>query len=75
MQKYGFNKTISQKVIDSNNNFLINSNYNDIIYMKGKLSDLIVRRWYNVQDKKIYDLIDKTKSFKDQAKQAHTLRN
>lgn len=34
VQKYGFNKTISQKVIDSNNNFLINSNYNDIIYMK-----------------------------------------
>lgn len=33
VQKYGFNKTISQKVIDSNNNFLINSNYNDIIYM------------------------------------------
>lgn len=75
VQKYGFNKTISQKVIDSNNNFLINSNYNDIIYMKGKLSDTIVRRWYNVQDKKIYDLIDKTKSLKDQAKQAHTLRN
>lgn len=75
MQKYGFNKTISQKVIDSNNNFLINSNYNDIKYMKGKLSDLIVRRWYNVQDKKIYDLIDKTKSLKGQAKQAHTLRN
>lgn len=72
VQKYGFNKTISQKVIDSNNNFLINSNYNDIIYMKGKLSDPIVRRWYNVQDKKIYDLIDKTKSLKDQAKQAHT---
>ena len=43
--------------------------------MKGKLSDPIVRRWYNVQDKKIYDLIDKTKSLKDQAKQAHTLRN
>lgn len=75
VQKYGFNKTISQKVIDSNNNFLINSNYNDIIYMKGKLSAPIVRRWYNVQDKKIYDLIDKTKSLKDQAKQAHTLRN
>lgn len=75
VQKYGFNKTISQKVIDSNNNFLINSNYNDIIYMKGKLSDTIVRRWYNVQDKKIYNLIDKTKSLKDQAKQAHTLRN
>lgn len=72
VQKYSFNKSISQKVIDSNNNFLINSNYNDIIYMKGKLSDPLVRRWYNVQDKKIYDLIDKTKSFKDQAKQAHT---
>lgn len=40
--------------------------------MKGKLSDPIVRRWYNVQTMKIYDLIDKTKSFKDQAKQAHT---
>ena len=75
VQKYGFNKSISQKVIDSNNNFLINSNYNDIIYMKGKLSDPIVRRWYNVQNMKIYDLIDKTKFLKDQAKQAHTLRN
>lgn len=72
MQKYGFNKSISQKVIDSNNNFLINSNYNDIIYMKRKLSDPIVCRWYNVQNMKIYDLIDKTKFLKDQAKQAHT---
>lgn len=72
VQKYGFNKSISQKVIDSNNNFLINSNYNDIIYMKRKLSDPIVRRWYNIQNMKIYDLIDKTKSFKEQAKQAHT---
>lgn len=49
--------------------------YDDIIYMKGKMSDRDVRKWYIAHNKMIPDLIDTTKSFEEQAKQACNLRN
>lgn len=47
----------------------------DIIEMKGKMSDVDVRKWYIEQNDKIPDLIDKTKSIEEQARQACELRN
>lgn len=49
--------------------------YNDIIYMKGKMSNTAVRKWYIAHDKTIPDLIDKTKTIEEQARQACELRN
>lgn len=49
--------------------------YDDIIYMKGKMSDIDVRKWYIAHDKLIPDLIDATKSVEEQARQACKLRN
>lgn len=40
-----------------------------------KLSDLATRKWYIWHDKNIPNLIDRTKSIEEQAKQAHNLRN
>lgn len=54
---------------------LTNKSYNDIIYMKGKMSDLEARKWYKAHDKTIPDLIDKTLPIEEQAKQACELRN
>lgn len=50
-------------------------NYNDIIYMKEKMSDVDVRKWYIAHNKMIPDLIDTSKSIEEQAKQACDLRN
>lgn len=49
--------------------------YDDIIYMKGNMSNTAVRKWYIAHDKMIPDLIDKTKSLEEQARQAYELRN
>lgn len=54
---------------------LTNKSYNDIIHMKGKMSDIEVRKWYKAHDKTIPDLIDKSLSIEQQAKQACDLRN
>lgn len=54
---------------------LTNKSYNDIIYMKGKMSNIDVRKWYVNHCKSIPDLVDNTKSLKEQAKQACNLRN
>ncbi|MBQ7131249.1 MAG: hypothetical protein IJO29_01635 [Oscillospiraceae bacterium] len=43
--------------------------------MRGKMSDLDVRKWYIAHNKKIPDMIDTTKSIDEQAKQACDLRN
>ena len=48
---------------------------NDIIHMKGKMSDRDARLWYVAHDKNIPDLIDRTKPIEDQARQACDLRN
>lgn len=49
--------------------------YNHIIYMKGKMSDIDVRKWYVAHDKEILGKIDTAKSLKEQAIQACELRN
>ena len=54
---------------------LTNKDYNDIMYMKGKMSDVEARKWYLAHDKTIPDLIDRSKSVEEQAKQACDLRN
>lgn len=54
---------------------LTNKPYDDILYMKGKMSDRDVRKWYISHNKQIPDLIDKTKPIEEQAKQACDLRN
>ncbi len=54
---------------------LTDRDYNDIIYMKGKMSDLDVRKWYLAHDKTIPDLIDKSLPVEEQARQACDLRN
>ena len=54
---------------------LSNKDFNDILYMKGKMSDVDVRKWYIAHDKTIPDLIDKSKSIEQQARQACELRN
>lgn len=48
---------------------------NDIMMMKGKLSNKEARIWYLQQDKRIPELIDKTLPIEEQAKQACELRN
>lgn len=41
----------------------------------GKFGDLEVRKWYKSHDENILNIIDTTKSIKEQAMQAHALRN
>lgn len=54
---------------------LSDKSYEDIIDMKGKMSDVDVRKWYLAHDKTIPDLIDKSLPIEEQAKQACELRN
>ncbi len=49
-------------------------NFSDMDMYKGKLSDRAVRKWYKYHDESILDMIDKTKSIKEQAEQACNLR-
>ncbi len=49
--------------------------YNDIIYLKGTLSNSSARKWYIEHDKTIPDLIDKSLPIEQQARQACELRN
>ncbi len=57
------------------NEKVIASDYNNIKHLNGCLSDKVVRKWYVSHDKKIPNLVDKTKSIEEQARQAHSLRN
>lgn len=54
---------------------LTQKDYSDIIDMKGKMSDIDVRKWYRHNNKNIPQLIDKSKSIEEQARQACELRN
>ena len=54
---------------------LTQKDYSDIIDMKGKMSDIDVRKWYRHHNKNIPQLIDKSKSIEEQARQACELRN
>ena len=52
-----------------------NSVKSGIIDLKGKLSNIDVRKWYIEQNNQIPSLIDKSKTLEEQAKQACQLRN
>lgn len=54
---------------------LTEKDYNDIIDMKGKMSDYKVRKWYDYHDKRIGELLDRSQPLEAQAHQAHSLRN
>ena len=54
---------------------LTNKDYSDIMYMRGKMSNVDARKWYLAHDKKIPELIDKSLSVEEQARQACELRN
>ncbi len=49
--------------------------YSHIKALKYSLGNKEVRLWYKAQDEKIIEVIDKTKSLEEQARQAHSLRN
>ena len=49
--------------------------YGDIINMKGKMSNVDVRKWYKYHNENIPQLIDSSKSIEEQARQACKLRN
>ena len=54
----------------------VTKEFNEIAPLfKEKLSDLETRKWYKWHDENIPNLIDKTQSIENQAKQAHDLRN
>lgn len=57
------------------NEKVINSDYDDIKHLNGSLSDKVTRQWYVLHDKQIPDMVDKSKSIEEQARQAHALRN
>ena len=53
----------------------ITRDYSEISDMKGSMSDGDVRRWYDYHDRHISEHIDASKTFEEQAHQAHKLRN
>lgn len=61
--------------LSKHTDYLTVKDYNDIIYMKGKMSNSAVRKWYVAHDKSIPDLIDKSLPIEQQARQACNLRN
>lgn len=54
---------------------LTQKDYGDIINMKGKMSNVDVRKWYKYHNENIPQLIDSGKSIEEQARQACKLRN
>lgn len=54
---------------------LTNKDYNDILYMKGKMSNRDARKWYIAHNNKIPDLIDTSLPIESQARQACKIRN
>ncbi len=79
-QVLGFGRSTAQKAVWANKKELLKSDlttkdFNDIISLKGKLSNVDVRKWYIAHDKKIPDMIDKTKPIEEQARQSCELRN
>ena len=61
--------------VDKHIEYLTTKDYNDIIYLKGTLSNSSARKWYIEHDKTIPDLIDKSLPIEQQARQACELRN
>ncbi|MEA5134644.1 MAG: minor capsid protein [Candidatus Fimivivens sp.] len=59
----------------SKQDILNSKDFKDIQGLKGKLGDKETRIWYDAHDKRIPNLIDRTRSIEEQARQAHELRN
>lgn len=74
-QVLGFGRSEAQRAVQAVKSDLTHKDYNDIIHMKGKMSDRDARLWYVAHDKNIPNLIDFTKPLEEQAKQACDLRN
>lgn len=53
----------------------VKKDFKDIASFHKNCSDLMTRKWYLEHDKSIPNIIDKSKSIEEQAKQAHDLRN
>lgn len=64
-----------KRLKESKQSVLNSRNFNEIQNLKGKLGNLETRLWYKAQDKKIPDLVDKSQSLENQARQASELRN
>lgn len=58
-----------------NEDLLQKKSFEEVSQYSGKLSDRAVRKWYKYHDEQIPNLIDRTKSLEDQARQACELRN
>ena len=71
----GFDRNVSHKAVQAYTKVLTSKDFNDIIYLKETLPNYYVRAWYLAHDKKIPDLIDRSKSIEEQARQACELRN
>lgn len=57
-----------------NEEIVMKRDFSELSGYVGKMSDRAVRKWYKYHDERILDLIDKTKSFKEQAMEACELR-
>ena len=75
VQAGGFGRSVSQKAVWANKKGLKYKDYDDIIELKGTLSNRDVREWYITHDATIPDLIDRTAPIEEQARQACELRN
>ncbi|MBE6825855.1 MAG: phage capsid protein [Ruminococcus sp.] len=71
----GFGRSVSQKAVHANKTNLTFKDYHDIISLRGTLSDRDTRAWYLAHDRMIPDLIDRSKTIEEQARQACDLRN
>lgn len=69
------NEEFKQKYGEYAFNALTEKEKYDILKNKESLSNLDARKWYLAHDKKIPDLIDKSGSIEEQARQAFELRN
>lgn len=74
-QVYGFGKSVAQKARWKAEKALDKLSEDAIMSMKGNLTNTTIRRWYIEQNKKIPDMIDRSKKLKEQAEQACELRN
>ncbi len=74
-QVLGFGRSQAQKAVWAEKKDLTNKSYDDIMHLKGQLSNVEVRKWYLAHDKTIPDSIDRSLPLEQQARQACELRN
>ncbi len=75
-QKLKYNNTEEYDTLKTNFiNEFVKKDFNEIPSFHESCSNLQTRKWYKWHDENIPNIIDKTKSIEDQARQAHELRN